>query len=41
MFTDRRLYIFNILANEVNGTIVLPDRRHVLASMDLANACDN
>lgn len=41
MFIDRRFYIFNIFVNEVNGIIVLLDRRYVLVFMDLVNVCDN
>lgn len=33
-------FIFSILANGINGTIVLPDKVHVL-SLNLANTCDN
>lgn len=34
-------FIFSILANGINGTIVLPDKVHVLSSLNLANTCDN
>lgn len=33
-------FIFSILANGINGTIVLQDKVHVL-SLNLANTCDN